>query len=687
MVGSNETYRASLDEGFTQFLTAWSLVKIDGDTLLKTSPRSKYVNKHLRKELAIDSRVYYPYIADAARQDETTLNTHSDDFNGALAHGGGYRNVYFKTATMLYNLQYVLGDSVFLGGMQHYFNKWKMCHPYVEDFRDAFTEYTQSDLTWFFDQWFDTPKTIDYKVKSIKKGKEKDTHVITLQRNGAMQMPIDLTVTDDNGTATKYYIPNTWYVKKTDATLLPKWYGWGKINPEYSFTITNPNGIKSVQIDPTNRLADNYVLDNSKGIKKTEHFLDAQVPNTPNWRKRQVYWRPEVWGNAYDFLKVGFHTNGSYMNYRKVFDFTFWVSTWTKDGNRLLTDNNGYNYAGRSNWDRFNFRFNFKDALDRINKGMGYNVSARLLDGAFIGQFGLDQWNKKQTIRYYTYFKVMARYDDNYLFNPLLWSGYGPNNTLNVGFDHKYNYIGGKGDVNVNLRASALSEFNYSQLSGTHINQHTKGKFEFKTRLFAMLGIGQNVPLESALYIAGANPEQMMDNKFTRARGFYPAEWAAYGNTTNNLHHAGGMNLRGYAGYLLPNEMVSDLNPTTYNNYFTRSGIATNIEIEFDRLVKFKPKKLSDYLKLNTYAFVDAGYVINHLGIYESFSASFPKLKNKFLADAGFGVALTVKRWGNLYQAKPFTLRFDMPLWLSEKPVLDNSNFKFRWVLGVSRAF
>ena len=29
-VGSNETYRASLDEGFTQFLTAWGLNKIDG---------------------------------------------------------------------------------------------------------------------------------------------------------------------------------------------------------------------------------------------------------------------------------------------------------------------------------------------------------------------------------------------------------------------------------------------------------------------------------------------------------------------------------------------------------------------------------------------------------------------------------------------------------------------------------
>lgn len=77
------------------------------------------------------------YLTDAMNENDEPLNTHSDQFNGALGHGGGYRHVYYKTATMLMNLEYVLGDELFRKAMSHYFNTWKICHPYFDDFRNS----------------------------------------------------------------------------------------------------------------------------------------------------------------------------------------------------------------------------------------------------------------------------------------------------------------------------------------------------------------------------------------------------------------------------------------------------------------------------------------------------------------------------------------------------------------------
>jgi aminopeptidase N len=132
---------------------------------------------------------------DAVHNEDPTLNTHSDGFNGALGQGGGYGHVYSKTATMLFNLQYVLGDSLFSGAMKHYFNQWSFCHPYIEDFRQSIIDYTKRDLNWFFDQWIETSKHIDYKFVGLNKLDSGNLYELKLKRKGEMQMPIDLTIT------------------------------------------------------------------------------------------------------------------------------------------------------------------------------------------------------------------------------------------------------------------------------------------------------------------------------------------------------------------------------------------------------------------------------------------------------------------------------------------------------------
>lgn len=700
MVGTNETYRAALDEGFTQFIESWAYEKIDGKYLIHTIPRPKmksytktetvdgkqvtqiyyepgkltYAQKFQRPQLVREAEVYNGYLFDAIQGDETTLNTHSDMFGGALRHGGGYRQVYMKTATMLYNLQYVLGDSLFQGAMKNYFDTWKMAHPYWEDFKSSVIRYTKVDLNWFFDEWFETSKTVDYGIKSVRKGDNKDEYEITFVRKG-MQMPIDFEVIARDSSRHRFYIPNTWFEKKTDAKVLPRWIGFDNIQKTYTATVTIPGGITNVIIDPTNRLADVNMLDNSF-IFPVSYSFDSRIYNVPDWKQYEIFYRPDLWYNGYDGLKLGFAVNGGYMNYRHVFDAAIWFNSGILQ-NRSYLDTAAY----INKFDNISYRFSYRTATDKLMKKSAVFLSARSLDGLQAYVVGFDKKNNTGKDKYSVFFKSMIRQsvnDLNYLLYPKEWETKMLNNTVNLGYEHNYNYKKGNGNIQLGLRSSALmSDYDYAQVSLTAVNKNDLGKININTRTFIGYGTGHNTPRESQYYAAGANPEELMENKYTRAQGFFPPDWAGFGSTTNHFQHGGGLNLRGYAGYLLPEE---DSKGELHYAYRGTAGAAVNAELEFQELVKINPRFLKNTFKLATYLFGDAGVM--------NYNQPGDDLKlGSLRADAGVGTALTIQRWGPLQVVKPLVIRFDMPLFLNRIPAVDNDNFQFRWIIGVNRAF
>jgi aminopeptidase N len=176
-----------------------------------------------------------------------------------------------------------------------------------------------------------------------------------------------------------------------------------------------------------------------------------------------------------------------------------------------------------------------------------------------------------------------------------------------------------------------------------------------------------------------------MENKFTRSTGFFPADWMGYGANTNYFQMGGGLNLRGYAGYLVPQ---ADKNGNIHYAYRGNSGASFNAELEFDKIFKFIRiidqngiiKWVKNTFKLNTYLFGDIG-VINYNAPSENL------LLADFRADAGIGTALTIKKWGPLQMVDPLTIRFDMPMFLNRIPAVESDYIKFRWLVGVSRAF
>ncbi|MGQ0828976.1 MAG: M1 family metallopeptidase [Bacteroidota bacterium] len=677
MLGTNETYRAAMDEGFTQFVTNWTLERIDGLQRVQYQPKSKYVQRFTEPDFVRNSEIYNRHMGEAAKNIETTINEHSDGYKGEIRHGGGYSQVYVKTATMLYNLQYTLGDSLFLAAMKHYVDQWKFAHPYIEDFRNSIIQYTHVDLNWFFDAWIETSKTIDYSIESVKPGNALGEYHITFKRKG-MQMPIDFAVVGGNDSIYYYHIPNNWFVKKTNATVLPRWIGWDKVQPEYTATIIMPSGIINVLIDPSTRLADVHMLDNNQKFPIKYRF-DSKIYNPSDWTRYELFARPDVWYNGYDGIKAGIHLNGNYMNYKHIFDATVWLNTGVAQ-NYLDTTTER---SAKNLYDNFNFKFNYRTATDRFMKGSSFYLSAKALDGLNGYTIGFDRKDVKEKNRIYMFFKSMYRKGLNdipYLLLPNEWTPNQLNNTINIGLEHTYNYHVGNGTINLGMRSSALmSDYDFQTAKLSVINRTRLGRLNLNTRLFGQYGTGKNWANESSLFLAGANPEEMMENKYTRSQGFFDPEWAEIGASTNYFHHGGGLNLRGYSGYLAP-QLQSD-STVTYT-YKGQTGAAINAELEFSGIIKIKKQNwLTRTFKLTTYLFGDAG-IIN----YNAVNDNVLKMSDVRI-DAGLGVALTIKRFGVLQTVEPLTIRFDMPFFLNRIPATDKDYVQYRFVIGVSRAF
>jgi hypothetical protein len=676
MVGSNETYRACLDEGFTQFLTNWTYEKIDGKQRIRYKYKSHYIERFSEPDYVRNTEVYNGYMNDAARNVETNINVHSDMYNGAIRHNGGYRQVYSKTAVMLYNLQYVLGDSLFLDAMQHYFIQWKFAHPYVEDFRNSIIQYTHVDLNWFFDEWMETSKTIDYAIAGVKKGKAPDEYAIKFKRKG-MQMPIDFSVIAKNDSIYTYHIPNNWFVKQTTAKVLPRWIGWDKVKPTYTAIVKIPGGIYDVLIDSSTRLADVNMLNNEKKFPVKYRF-DSKVFNPADWTRYELFARPDIWYNGYDGVKLGVNGNGSYMNYKHIIDVTLWFNMGL---GQVYLDR--YKYISYHGFDVISYRASYRTATDKFMKGSSVYLSAKSLDGLNGYTVGFDRKDISGRNKVYLFFKSMYRkgLDDlSYLLLPKEWQVNALNNTLNTGLEHVYGYRKGTGNINLALRSTALmSDYNYQSISMTTINRTRLGKLNLNTRVLLQYGTGTNWASESSLFLAGANPEELMENKYTRSQGFFDPYWAKIGAQTNYFQQGGGLNLRGYAGYLAPQETSNGSIVYTYKG---QTGAALNAELEFSSLFKIKkPGWLTNTLKVVTYAFGDAGFIN-----YNKPTENILKMSD-VRVDAGLGIAVTIKKFGVLQTVNPLTLRFDFPLFLNKIPPTEKSYVHYRFVVGVNRAF
>jgi hypothetical protein len=238
VLGTNESYYAWMDEGFTSYATSLTMAHLFG----MDAPRSH-------------AGSYRGYFSLAASGKEEPMSTHSDRYETNFAYG---RAAYSKGAVSLVQLGYIIGEDARNKGLLRYFDEWKLKHPDMNDFIRVMEKTSGMELDWYYDYWVNTTKTIDYGIDSVSSTASKT--MVTLERIGKIPMPIDLVITKNDGSQVMYYIPlgimrgEKPNESGMERTLMQDWY-W--THPTYDVTIDLPlSNISKIEIDPSQRMAD-----------------------------------------------------------------------------------------------------------------------------------------------------------------------------------------------------------------------------------------------------------------------------------------------------------------------------------------------------------------------------------------------------------------------------------------------
>lgn len=240
LLGTNESYLAWMDEGFTSF----------AQNITFLNKFNNIYNLDLINPLKKSYNRYYNFVKTGL---EEPLSTHSDHFSTNEAYGVGS---YTKGAIFLMQLSYIIGEDNLYKGLRRYYNQWKFKHPNEYDFIRIMEKVSGIELDWYLDYWIKTIHQIDYSVE-VRDNDNKYLGVI-IRRIGKMPMPIEIEIQYDDFSTTNYYIPLSIMRGEKDlgdnVVLLKDWE-W--VNEHYEFDIDlSEKKITKIEINPSGKMAD-----------------------------------------------------------------------------------------------------------------------------------------------------------------------------------------------------------------------------------------------------------------------------------------------------------------------------------------------------------------------------------------------------------------------------------------------
>ncbi|MEB3801179.1 M1 family metallopeptidase [Flavobacterium columnare] len=238
ILATNESKYSWMDEGFTTWLENYGLNEI-ADKKLQNPHEDSY-------------KAYFSLVKSGKEQPQTTHADHYDENRPYSIQA------YSKGNLFLTQLEYLVGKENLIKILKRYYADFKFTHPTPTDIIHTAEKITGANLDWYLTEWTKTTNTIDYAIKEVVE--EKQATKVTLERLGRTPMPIEITVSYENGTQELYYIPQTamrWSKPNESNLKRNDLESWDWAYPTYDFTIPSlKQNIKAIMIDAKGEMAD-----------------------------------------------------------------------------------------------------------------------------------------------------------------------------------------------------------------------------------------------------------------------------------------------------------------------------------------------------------------------------------------------------------------------------------------------
>ena len=603
ILANNEVDEAWLDEGFTTTQTTHYMMNRYGHhgfDLSLDEDRAEFPKKYwpIGNDLHSDQ---WRVISFMRSGHDENISRASYLYNNGYAYS---RNAYSKPALMLTELKYILGDSLYYGAMQHYYDKWKLKHVNEQRFVNAIEEYTGEELDWFFDAWLHTTHHLDYGIKSFKKSPNGDgTWSVSLgiESIGSRFIPLLIETTFGDGTTDR------------------RWWKNHLWRYEDTFTYSVDKKPVSVTIDPDVQTVDLDFRNNTTNMEITPMFDWPGLRYNPR-NKYVIRWMPNFYYHQ--------ESSGFAPGLTLDFDYGPYEGTTVRANYAYETQDLYWYLGGWRQPVHFFPRTTFHYwAYNRPGvKELGGEVEK--------------QWNRvygrTPTHTISAGFYVQPEYDST----RAVKLGYDPNGKLGVGYLDWSSEIGSV-DMNVNGASSLgnLSDWNFTRLTVTGSLSASKKMFRFKQRIIVgkIWTDAKGVPGQEGYNIEGNSSNDMIRKNYLVDQ-FYGFELQEGDSLISHYHMPGEGNLRGFVGE--GERGAEALAAFSSEASISRSIKKLNFNIEFA-------------------AFADGGLFWDRLD--ETSNVIGSTFNSRTLADAGVGLRLKT----DIFE-KDLYLRIDLPFFIHD---------------------